>query len=62
MNPVYLIVLAIIGFSVSFYLYYTKTYNKKIYCISKNDCDAVVKSKYGKTFGIENTLLGMLTI
>src|SRR3989344_5377181 len=59
MNPVYLIILALIGFSVSFYLYYAKTYNKKIYCISKHDCDAVVKSKYGKTFGIENTLFGM---
>ena len=60
MKETYLIILAIIGFSVSFYLYYAKTYNKKIYCISKHDCDAVVKSKYGKTFGIENTLFGML--
>ena len=24
------------------------------------DCDAVVKSKYGKTFGIENTIPGVL--
>lgn len=60
MKEIYLIILAVIGFSVSFYLYYTKTHNKKIYCISKHDCDAVVKSKYGKTFGVENTLFGML--
>ena len=60
MNPLYLIILAIIGFIVSFYLYYAKTYNKKIYCISKHDCDAVIRSKYGQTFGIENTLLGII--
>src|SRR3989344_8278175 len=60
MNPVYLIILAVIGFLVSLYLYYAKTYNKKMYCLSKHDCDAVVKSKYGRTFGIENTLFGML--
>ena len=60
MNSRYLIILAVIGFAVSFYLYYAKTYNKKIYCILKHDCDAVVKSKYGRTFGVENTLFGML--
>ena len=60
MKEIYLIILAIIGFAVSFYIYYTKTHNKKLYCISKHDCDAVVKSKYSKTFGIENTLFGML--
>ena len=56
----YLIALSIIGFAVSFYLYYSKTSNKKIICIVGEDCDGVVKSKYGKTFGIENTIPGML--
>ena len=60
MNPIYLILLSLIGFSVSAYLYYTKTYDKKIYCIVGQDCDAVVKSKYGQTFGIENTRFGIL--
>mgnify|MGYP001558823408 CR=1 FL=1 len=60
MKEIYLIILAVIGFLVSFYLYYTKTHNKKIHCISKHGCDAVVKSKYGQTFGVENTLFGML--
>lgn len=31
-----------------------------MYCPLGNDCDAVVKSKYGETFGIENTIPGML--
>ena len=60
MNPLYLIILAVIGFAVSFYIYYTKKYDKKLHCILGEDCDAVVKSKYGKTFGIENTIPGVL--
>ena len=60
MNPVYLVILSLIGFAVSFYIYYTKKYDKKLHCILGEDCDAVVKSKYGKTFGMENTLPGML--
>ena len=59
MNPVYLIILSIIGFAVSFYIYYTKKYDKPMYCPIGQDCDAVVKSEYGKTFGIENTVPGM---
>lgn len=60
MNPIYLIILSLIGFAVSFYIYYSKKYNKKMYCPIGEDCDFVVKSKYGKTFGIENTIPGML--
>ena len=59
MNPAYLILLSFIGFCVSFYLYYSKTLNKKLYCVIGESCDEVVKSKWGKTFGIENTLPGM---
>lgn len=60
MNPIYLIILSIIGFAVSFYIYRSKKYDKPMYCLIGHDCDAVVKSKYGKTFGIENTISGML--
>ena len=60
MNYIFLIILSLIGFAVSFYIYHTKKYNKNLYCIIGKDCDAVVKSKYGRTFGIENTIPGML--
>lgn len=60
MNELYLISLSLIGFAVSLYLFYSKTHNKAIYCFIGHDCDEVVKSKYGETFGIENTLIGML--
>ena len=60
MNPIYLMILSSIGFGISFYIFYTKKYDKKMHCVIGQNCDAVVKSKYGKTFGIENTIPGML--
>ncbi len=60
MNHVYLMILSLIGFVVSFYIYYSKKYDKPMYCPIGQDCDAVIKSKYGKIFGIENTVPGML--
>ncbi|MBI2558093.1 vitamin K epoxide reductase family protein [Candidatus Woesearchaeota archaeon] len=60
MNYIYLIILSLIGFAVSFYIYYTKKHGKHMYCAIGRDCDAVVTSKYGRTFGIENTVPGML--
>ena len=59
MKEIFLVALSIIGFAVSFYIYNTKKQNKKMYCIVGQDCDEVVKSQYGKTFGIENTIPGM---
>ena len=60
MNPVYLMILPFVGFAVSFYIFYSKKYNRKMHCVIGQDCDAVVKSKYGKTFGMENTVPGMI--
>ena len=59
MNPLYLVILPAVGFSVSFYIYYTKKHDIEMHCIIGENCDAVVKSRYGKTFGIENTVPGM---
>ena len=60
MNPLYLMTLSVVGFSVSFYIYYTKKHDMVMHCIIGKNCDAVVKSRYGKTFGIENTVPGMI--
>ena len=60
MNYVYLIPLSLVGFAASFYIYYSKKKDNVIYCLIGHGCDAVVKSKYGKTFGIENTIPGTL--
>ena len=60
MNYIFLLSLSLIGFGVSFYIYYTKKYGKQLYCVIGQDCNSVVRSKYGKTFGIENTIPGMM--
>ena len=59
MQEAYLIILSLIGFSVSAYIFYSKKFNMPLYCPIGENCDDVVKSKYGKTFGIENTIPGM---
>ncbi len=60
MKDIALMTSAFIGFAVSFYIYYSKKYDKHLYCPIGQDCDAVVRSKYGKTFGVENTIPGMI--
>ena len=60
MNLYYLLIFSSIGFCVSFYLYYFKTRNQKVICIIGESCDYVVTSKWGKTFGVENTIPGMI--
>lgn len=59
MKQNYLIILSLIGFAVSAYMYYSKKYDKPLFCPRSGNCDDVIKSKYGKTFGIENTIPGM---
>ena len=60
MNPLYLIFASTIGFLVSAYILYSKKFNKPLYCPIGKECDAVVRSEYGKTFGVENTIPGMV--
>ena len=60
MKYIYLILLSSIGFLISFYIYYSKKKSKQLYCPIGHSCNFVVESKYGKTFGIENTIPGMV--
>lgn len=56
-------VLAILGFINAFYLYYQHrkevATGQKMFCLIGGDCGAVVGSKYGRTLGIKNELIGM---
>lgn len=53
---------AITGICISGYIFFKKKpkAKKPMVCPIGGHCEDVVGSKYGKTFGIENTLLGML--
>ena len=59
MKNIILIILSLVGFAVSYYIFYSKKYNKPLYCPIGENCDDVVRSRYGRTFGIENTIPGM---
>ena len=61
MKEVFLILLAVFGFVVSFYIWNrVHREKKKLFCIiGKGTCDNVVKSKYSHLIGIDNTIIGM---
>lgn len=52
--------LSALGLIISLYLLYVKLRNKKLICFLGEDCDAVVKSKYGYLFKVPNEVLGVL--
>ena len=57
---VIIIILALIGFADSWYIYYKKTKKEKLVCILGDDCSKVINSKYSNILGMDNTVLGML--
>lgn len=61
MKEVLLIVFSILGFLVSFHVYnQVHRKKKKLVCLKGESCNAVIMSKYGKTLGIDNSVLGMV--
>ncbi|HJZ19113.1 MAG TPA: vitamin K epoxide reductase family protein [Candidatus Nanoarchaeia archaeon] len=57
-----LIVFSVLGFLTSYHIWNISVRKKeKLICaIGDGNCDKVVKSKYSKIFGIDNSILGML--
>ena len=56
-------ILALIGLANALYLYWQHTQvpkGRKMFCVIGGDCQAVVESKYGKSFGVKNELWGSL--
>ncbi len=56
-----LIVLGIFGSAIAIFLYSRHAQKKKLICPigDPGECDAVVESKWGKTLGIKNELIGL---
>jgi len=59
-NYIIVLVLAFLGFCISWYIYYKKNKQEKMVCYLGEDCDKVISSKYNKLFGFSNEILGML--
>lgn len=47
------------GIAISGYMYFKKKSHQKLACPRERPCDGVVYSRYSKTFGISNELLGV---
>ncbi len=62
MQYIYIAVSILAGadFLVAFYIFNHKQTGKSLSCPLHGNCEAVVHSKYGRTFGIGNSFLGML--
>lgn len=55
------LVLAVLGFIDSAYLYYEHRHdNKSLVCPLDHDCSVVTESKWSAMFGIRNEILGMV--
>lgn len=57
------LLLSILGFLNAFYLYWQHNREvatgQKMFCLIGGDCGKVVGSKFGRTFGIKNEIIGM---
>lgn len=50
----------ICGIIISLYIYIKKRRHQKLACPRDNPCDTVLHSRFGKTFGVSNEILGLL--
>lgn len=61
MNSIGIFLLALIGFIVSWYIFYKKQRHEKLVCFLDQGCNRVVESKYNSLFfGIPNERIGMV--
>ena len=52
--------LSVLGFIIAFYIWHKKKNKEKLYCVLGKNCNKVIKSRYAKSFGFDNTVIGML--
>ncbi len=55
-----IILLGLLGFLLSFYIYSKKKTKKKLICPMRSNCDTVIHSDYSKIIGIPVEILGMV--
>jgi len=60
MINIWVLLLAIVGFLIAWYIFYKKRKNEHLVCIVAKRCETVLYSKYNKMFGFSNENLGMV--
>jgi uncharacterized membrane protein len=56
-TKILVLIFSLIGFSFSLYLYYVNVHNPSI--CSFSGCNSILTSKFSKTLGIDNSILGV---
>ncbi len=60
MQNIPLLILSVAGISITLYISIAHALKKKVICpISSKSCNIVLDSKYSKTFGIKNEVIGL---
>lgn len=59
-TPLIILTLALIGIIVSLYLNHERRHNRPPRCLIVHGCKDVWESKYSKTFGVSNEILGII--
>lgn len=60
MNTILGLIFSIAGLAVSLYIYRKQRAKKPLMCPRNAPCETVISSSQAKTFGISNTVLGMI--
>ncbi|MEX1064312.1 MAG: vitamin K epoxide reductase family protein [Candidatus Paceibacterota bacterium] len=60
MINIWILPLSIAGLIVSWHIFHKKRSGQKLVCVIGEDCDKVIHSKYSKTLGISNEIIGIL--
>lgn len=55
-----ILILALLGFLISFYINHKKKRGQKLVCFIGEECNQVIHSRYSATFSIPNEILGMI--
>jgi uncharacterized membrane protein len=59
MQNTLILILAILGICITLYISIAHALKKKVVCPITKNCNIVLDSKYSKTFGIKNELIGL---
>ena len=60
MQNILILILSAAGIAITTYITTAHLLNKKVVClISSKDCNVVLDSKYSRTFGIKNEVIGL---
>ena len=59
-SQMFLLVLSLLGFLTSLFIFCKRKYKEKLVCMIGKDCGKVINSRFSRQFGISNEITGLL--